>query len=73
MLTLTYVVENSQIATKHRSVDVDGQEATLHIRRLSVELVAQGHDGGTIALDLAPDTEGFDEGTVVSVSFGVTE
>jgi hypothetical protein len=70
MTTLVYKVENSQVLTRQRVIEIDGEQGTLSTTRLVVELVPVGHNGGTITLDLAADTEGYDEGAEINVQFG---
>ena len=73
MITLSYIVENAQVTTRERAIEIDGETGTLSTRRLVVELLPDGHAGGTLTLDLPPETEGFDEGDQVSVTIGAPE
>lgn len=73
MVTLKYVVENAAVGTRERTIEIDGETGTLSTTRLSVELLPVGHNGGTLSLDLPADTEGFAEGTEISVKIGAAK
>jgi hypothetical protein len=72
MTTLKYKIENSGVVTRERAIEIDGETGTLSVTRLVVEMLPDGHNGGTLMIDLSPETTGYDEGKVVSVSISVT-
>ena len=73
MIKLKYTVENSQVANKQRPVEIDGEVGTMTSNRLLVDLLPVGHNGGTLQLDLPPETEGFSEGTEITVNIGASK
>ena len=68
MTDISYTVVNSAVVTREKQVEVDGSVGILSIRRLHVELVPDSGIGGTLALDLLPDTEGFAIGDVYTAT-----
>jgi hypothetical protein len=71
MTTLKYKIENSGVVTRERAIEIDGETGTLSVTRLVVEMLPEGHNGGTLMIDLPPETAGYDEGAIVSISFSV--
>lgn len=68
-VSLKYRVVNATVAPQQREIVVEDQAGLFTVNRKLVDLVAVEHAGGTISLDLPPDTDGFDPGAEYIASF----
>jgi non-canonical (house-cleaning) NTP pyrophosphatase len=68
-MKLNYTVQHVQDVMQQKTIEHEGASATLTYPRKRVELVAEGHDGGTILLILPVDVSDLVDGAVIEVTF----
>ena len=69
MQTLNYKVENAQIVTLQRTVDFEGQTATISYDRAVIECVPADGDGQVIGMVLPSEAlADFPEGLAVTIT-----
>jgi non-canonical (house-cleaning) NTP pyrophosphatase len=68
-MKLNYTVQHVQDVMQQKTIEHEGASATLTYPRKRVELVAEGHDGGTILLILPVNTNCGEEGAIIEVDF----
>lgn len=70
-MRLNYRVVHVQSVDVQKDTVIDGEDAVATLKRDVIELVAEGHDGGSIMIQVPAGSDYFAEGSVIPVSFGV--
>lgn len=70
-MKLNYRVVHVQNVDVQKDTEIDGEAAIATVKRDVIELVAEGHDGGSIMIQVPAGSDHFVEGSVIPVSFGV--
>lgn len=69
-MKLNYKVVHVQSVDVQKTATVEGESVTITAKRDVIELVADGHDGGSIMIQVPAGSDYFAEGSVIPVSFG---
>ena len=69
-MKLNYKVVHVQGVDVQKAAIVEGESVTITAKRDIIELIADGHEGGSIMIQVPAGSDYFGEGSVIPVSFG---
>lgn len=72
-MKLQYRVVHVQEVQTQKQVTIDEVVGTFTTPRVIIELTAEGHESGSIMLDLPEGADHFVEGTIIDVTFSAGE